>query len=206
MSPTFALLVPVKTLALAKSRLDVGGRVGREQLMRAFVLDAVTAAAKAASVGRVYVVSDEPGFEVCGAVRLPDEGGGDLNRALNHAFRRVRLLDPGLAVAAMCADLPCLVAAELDAALAASRGPRWFVADADGSGTTLLAAERGVDLDPRFGPGSARRHQDSGAAPLAEDLCTLRMDVDTEADLTRATGLGVGPHTAGLLDAPPVPG
>lgn len=206
MSSTFALLVPVKTLTLAKSRLAVRGRVGREQLMRAFALDAVTAAAKAASVGRVYVVTDEPGFEVCGAVRLPDEGAGDLNRALHRASLRVRRLHPRFEVAAMCADLPCLVAAELDAALAADPCPRRFVADADGSGTTLLAAGSGVDLDPRFGPGSARRHEDSGAAPLLDDLPTLRMDVDTELDLTRATELGVGPHTAELLGVPPVHG
>lgn len=205
MSSTFALLVPVKTLTLAKSRLDVTGPAGREPLMRAFALDAVTAASQASSVGRVYVVTEEPGFGVRGAVRLPDEGDGDLNRALHHASLRLRRLDPTLRVAAMCADLPCLVAAQLDAALGAGTDGRWFVADADGTGTTLLAAGRGVDLDPRFGPGSARLHEDSGATPVLADLPTLRMDVDTEADLKRATGLGVGPHTAELLDAHPAP-
>lgn len=203
MSQTFALLVPVKTLTLAKSRLDVTGRAGREPMMRAFALDAITAASRAASVDRVYVVTDEPGFEVGGAACLPDEGDGDLNAALHHASLRVRLLAPTLGVAAMCADLPCLVAGELDAALGVGKGPRWFVADADGSGTTLLAAGPGVNLDPHFGAGSARRHEDSGAVPVRADLPTLRMDVDTEADLARATRLGVGPHTADLLDAHP---
>ena len=201
MSPTFALLVPVKTLALAKSRLEAARPEQREPLMRAFALDAITAASMSAQVTQVYVVTDEPGFEVGGALRLPDEGDGDLNRALHSAALRVRLLDPTTAVAAMCADLPCLVPEDLDAALAAGLAPRWFVADASGSGTTLLAAGPGVDLDPHFGSASARRHEESGARPVSADLPTLRMDVDTEADLRAADRLGLGPHTTRALDA-----
>lgn len=199
MPHSFALLVPVKTLTLAKSRLVTTAPAGREPLMRAFALDAIAAAAAAPAVARVYVVTDEPGFEAGGAVRLPDEGDGDLNRALRQASVRVRLLDPTLGVAAMCADLPCLVPADLEAALAAGLGPRWYVADAPGSGTTLLAAAPGVDLDPHFGRDSAQRHEDSGAAPVRAELASLRMDVDTEADLDRATALGVGPSTRDLL-------
>ncbi len=127
--------------------------------MRAFARDTIAAASRATAVARVYVVTDEPGFEVDGAVRLPDEGDGDLNRALHQASVRARLLDPSMAVAAMCADLPCLDPDDLDAGLAAGLTPRWFVADASGSGTTLLAAGPGVDLDPHFGVGSARLHE-----------------------------------------------
>lgn len=200
MSHTFALLMPVKTLTMAKSRLDVPQPAQREPLMRAFALDAITAASQAHAVSQVYVVTDEPGFDVDGAVRLPDEGDGDLNRALHHASLRVRLLDPSMAVAAMCADLPCLDPDDLDAGLAAGMTPRWFVADAAGSGTTLLAAGPGVDLDPHFGPGSARRHEESGASPVRAALPTLRMDVDTETDLAAARQIGIGPHTAEALE------
>ena len=199
MSHSFALLVPVKTLTLAKSRLGTGRGDGREDLMRAFALDAIDAATRCASVSRVCAVTDEPGFDVGGAIRLPDEGDGDLNRALHHAALRVRLDDPTLAVAAMCADVPCLVPDDLGAALAAGLSPRWFVADAAGSGTTLLAAGPGVELDPHFGPGSARRHEESGATPVRVEVPTLRQDVDTEEDLARATALGVGRHTASAL-------
>ncbi len=199
MPPTFSLLVPVKMLALAKSRLEVAHLHEREPLMRAFALDVIAAAASAARVARVHVVTDEPGFELAGAVRLPDEGGGDLNSTLRHAALRVRLDDPTTAVAAICADLPCLLPADLDAALSTALHPRWFVADASGTGTTLLAAGPGVDLDPHFGAGSARRHEGSGAVPLRVDVPTLRLDVDTEADLQRARALGVGRHTAAAL-------
>jgi len=199
MSHSFALLVPVKTLTLAKSRLDVPRPDQREPLMRAFALDAIAAASRSPAVAQVYVVTDEAGFEVDDAIRLPDDGDGDLNRALHHASVRVRLLDPTLGVAAMCADLPALQTDDLDTALAAGMTPRWFVADASGRGTTLLAAGPGVDLDPHFGAGSAHRHQHSGASAVRAEIATLRMDVDTEADLAKARALGVGPHTSSAL-------
>ena len=193
-SQRFALLVPVKLLALAKSRLEVAGAAGREPMMRAFAGDALEAARLARRGARIYVVTDEPGFDE-GAVRLEDAGDGDLNRALVHAAREVRLREPDLGVAAMCADLPSLTAADLDAGLAAGLSPRWFVADADGTGTTLLVAGPGVGLEPHFGPGSARRHEESGAVPVRAEVATLRRDVDTSEDLADARALGVGRRT-----------
>jgi 2-phospho-L-lactate guanylyltransferase len=199
MSPTFALLLPVKTLTLAKSRLEVTRPGQREPLMRAFALDAIAAATRSRAVAQVYVVTDEAGFEVEGVTRLPDEGNGDLNSALHHAALRVRLLAPTSGIAAMCADLPSLLPEDLDTALAAGMTPRWFVADASGTGTTLLAAGAGVDLDPHFGPGSAHRHEESGASPVRADVPTLRMDVDTETDLEAARQVGFGPATTRAL-------
>jgi 2-phospho-L-lactate guanylyltransferase len=201
MPHTFALLVPVKPLTLAKSRLTTAQRDEREPLMRAFALDAIGAASRSVAVAQVYVVTEEPGFEVDGAIRLPDKGDGDLNRALHHASVQARLLDPSRGIAAMCADLPCLRADDLDGALAAGMSPRWFVADASGSGTTLLAAGPGMDLDPHFGAGSAQRHEESGATPVRAGLRTLRMDVDTEADLDAARQIGLGPHTKKALES-----
>ena len=192
MSQKFALLVPVKTLSLAKSRLE--SPAARASLMRAFALDAIGAALASPVVATVYVVTDEPGFED-GTTRLPDEGDGDLNRALLQAERRVRLLDPTAGVAAMCADLPSLLTADLTAALSAGLGDRWFVADAPGTGTTLLAAGPGVNLDPHFGVGSARRHEESGAIPVSAQVPTLRADVDLE----RARVLGLGVHSSAAL-------
>ena len=202
MSPTFSLLVPVKTLALAKSRLGDGdpadsGR--RPVLMRAFALDALEAARACRAVTRLYVVTDERGFDLDGVQVLPDEGAGDLNAVIRTAAVHARLRDPSNAVATMCADLPSLRSADLAGALTGSLSPRWFVADAAGTGTTLLAAGPGVDLDPHFGQGSARRHEDSGAARVRADLPSLRLDVDTDQDLSRAETVGVGVHTAAAL-------
>ena len=196
MSPTFALLVPVKTLALAKSRLERPATRGT--LMRAFALDAIAAAVASPAVEQVYVVTDEPGFDA-DATRLPDGGGGDLNEALRHAEQQVRLLHPDLGVAAMCADLPALATDDLTVALRAGTSPRWFVADAPGTGTTLLVARPGTHLEPRFGFASSRRHAESGAVPVRADVPTLRADVDTDADLEQARHLGLGAFTARAL-------
>ena len=195
MSEKFALLVPVKTLSRAKSRLVGTDADTRVALMRAFAMDAIDAAAQSAHVHTVHVVTDEPGFEADGVEVLPDEGDGDLNAALRNAAVRVRLADPGTSVAAMCADLPALRTPDLDAALTAGMSPRWFVADAGGTGTTLLAAGPGVDLDPHFGVDSARRHEESGAVAVRADVPSLRLDVDTDADLALAEQTGLGEHT-----------
>ena len=205
MSQKFALLVPIKSLERAKSRLGSPAVERRAELMRAFAQDALAAALQSEAVAQVYVVTDEPGFDVGGVRRLPDEGDGDLNRALVHAAVRARLESPNQGVAAICADLPSLVAAELTTALGSGLSPRWFVADTAGSGTTLLVAGPGVDLDPHFGPESSRRHQESGAVPVRAELPSLRRDVDTDDDLVEAIALGVGARTRAVLDTDSFP-
>ena len=92
----------------------------------------------------------------------------------------------------MVGDLPALRAADLLAALRqAPVAGRSFVRDADGSGTTLLAAGPRSRLGPLFGPDSARRHLASGAREL-DAAASLRCDVDSAADLRRCLELGVG--------------
>lgn len=197
MTPT-VLLVPVKAWPRAKTRLRVPG-LASPSLAAAFAGDALDAALAARSVCEVVVVTDAPDFRPGGATVLPDQGGGDLNAALRSAAEEVRRRRPDVALAAMCADLPCLRAEDLDAALRAAAGGRAFVADADGTGTTLLVGAAGGSLEPHFGPGSADRHRASGATEITAALVRLRRDVDTDADLAAALRLGVGPHTRSAL-------
>jgi 2-phospho-L-lactate guanylyltransferase len=196
-----ALLLPVKRPARAKSRLDIPDPALRATLVAAFARDVVEAALACPAVGSVYVVTDDPDLDLPGATRLPDEGDGDLNRALRRAADRVVRTDPGVTVAALCADVPCLQPDDLADALGAPPGPRWFVGDAAGTGTTLLAAAGGEPLDPHFGIDSAAAHTASGAVALTAPLPTLRLDVDTLADLAQARALGLGRHTAGVVSA-----
>jgi 2-phospho-L-lactate guanylyltransferase len=204
MATPFALIVPVKAWDRAKTRLaSRSGPLPARELALAFAYDAVAAARRSPVVVRVYVVSDQPGLAMPEVTVLPDEGAGDLNAALRAAAVRVGAHHPGLGVAAMCADLPCLRTDDVTSALTGSAG-RWFVADAQGTGTTLLAAAPGEELDPRFGAGSADRHRRSGATPLDGPLASLRLDVDTAEDLARAAELGPGPRTAALLEQNPV--
>lgn len=196
----FALLVPVKTLVNAKSRLRGFEDKVRRDLVRAFALDVVTAAMQSPLISGVHVVTDEAGFadaaREAGCNVLPDRGDGDLNAALRAALEEV---PPG-PVAALLGDLPCLIADDLSQALASASGAG-FVADAAGTGTTLLAASDHASFDPRFGPDSRAAHRAGGVPEVSLGVPTLRQDVDTAEDLDLAILLGVGPHTHAVLVA-----
>jgi 2-phospho-L-lactate guanylyltransferase len=108
-------------------------------------------------------------------------------------------------VAALAADLPALRTGDLTAALTAAGPGRSFVADAAGTGTVLLAATSGVELEPCFGPGSAAAHAATGAVELTGDWPSLRRDVDTGAELAAAVVLGLGPRTGAVAAHVAVP-
>lgn len=193
----WGVVLPLKLLAQAKTRLGAYGEVGRAELALAFASDVVEAVLACPVVHRVLVVTDDPhAAEVLarpGAQVVPDRPAGGLNGALEHGEVLLRRWNPALGIAALAADLPALRPDDLAAALAAVR-VRGFVPDTAGLGTTMLAAA-GAPLAPAFGPGSGARHRASGADELrAPDA--LRRDVDTPADLQEALRLGVGPCTA----------
>jgi 2-phospho-L-lactate guanylyltransferase len=206
MPARWCLVVPVKGLALAKSRLaELAGR-HRAALALAFAADTVKAALESPPVASVYVVTDDPLARATlgrlGADVLFDEPDAGLNPALAYGGKVAAERRPGLGIGALAADLPALRPAELSRALAlASDHPSAVVADAAGSGTTLYAARVGTAFRPAYGAGSLRRHL-AGGAQLLEDagLTSLRRDVDTPADLTDALRLGVGPHTAAAVE------
>jgi 2-phospho-L-lactate guanylyltransferase len=197
---SWSVVVPAKRLASAKTRLRplTGGGPAHSDLVLALLADTVTAALACSAVGEVVVVTDEPAaralVEGLGARTVADEPDEGLNPALEHGARNAR----SARVAALSSDLPALRPEELAAALTAAGGqPRAFVADAHGTGTTLLTAA-GAALRPLFGPGSARAHADDGAVPLSGHWPGLLQDVDTEADLRAALALGAGARTSAL--------
>ncbi|WP_338673157.1 2-phospho-L-lactate guanylyltransferase [Streptomyces sp. SCSIO 30461] len=205
----WSLVVPLKPLALAKSRLaEAVGAMLRPRLALAFAQDTVAAALACPAVADVAVVTDDPlaaaELSAIGARIVPDTPAAGLNAALAHGADVVRAGRPGAPVAALNADLPALRAAELALVLAAgAQFPRAFLPDSAGIGTTFLAAGAGWELRPAFGGPSRNRHLRSGAveiAPAGTD--SVRRDVDTADDLLAALTLGVGPrttaHCAGL--------
>jgi 2-phospho-L-lactate guanylyltransferase len=199
--PGWGVVVPVKRLAEAKTRLRAGGAgVPHERLVLALALDTVRAVLACPVVVEALVVTDDAAaagrLRALGARVVPDTPAAGLNAALTYGAGLVAAPDRWVAV--LAADLPALRPAELADALRATvrGGRRGFVPDAAGSGTTLLAAPPGVAVDPRFGPESAARHLASGARRLDGDWPSLRRDVDTAADLAEADRLGLGPHTA----------
>ncbi|MDQ2586208.1 2-phospho-L-lactate guanylyltransferase [Saccharothrix yanglingensis] len=189
------LVVPVKTLDRAKSRL-VG--LDRPALALAFALDTVTAALPA--VRRVVVVtSDRAVAAELRALGVESIAGPEgLNESLRFGWGVLRARDASSVVGALQADLPALRTAELAAALAAATG-RSFVPDRQGTGTTVLLSAPGGALDPSFGAGSAAAHAASGAAALIGPWPSLRHDVDTAEDLGSAAALGLGARTAAVL-------
>jgi 2-phospho-L-lactate/phosphoenolpyruvate guanylyltransferase len=214
--PPVDLVVPVKALPQAKTRLrgaadgGVGEPAAHARLALALAHDTVTAVLACPAVRRLLVVSTDPvvaaELAAVGVEVVPDGPVAGLNAAYRRGAAVLRERDPDAVVGALQADLPALRADELCAALAAAHvlfadrsTGRAFVADAEGTGTTLLLAAPGTPLDPRFGAGSAARHAGSGAVELAGDWPGLRRDVDTSDDLGEAVGLGLGPHTRGVL-------
>lgn len=195
-------MVPLKPLAVAKSRLATAVGAARPGLALAFAQDTVAGALACTAVADVVVVTDDAaaGAELArlGARIVADAPGAGLNAALAHGARVVRAGRPGAAVAAMNADLPALRPPELLRVLdTAAAFPRAFLADAAGIGTTLLSAAPAVELAPSFGGPSRARHSASGAVEIAlEGVDSVRRDVDTAADLRTALALGVGLHTA----------
>ncbi len=201
------LIVPMKRPAEGKSRLR--GAVVPErhpELVLALAYDTLSAATSADGVRRVLVVAADPasvadltelGVEI---VTEPSRGG--LNAALRYGEELLRRDTPSGLVGALQADLPALRTEDLTAALAEAAGHRAFVADRQGTGTTLLLAGAGRALAPRFGEGSARAHTASGATPLTLPADSLRADVDTADDLAHVRTLGAGKRTSTLLGTP----
>jgi 2-phospho-L-lactate guanylyltransferase len=201
---TWTVLMPVKVLAQAKSRLAGLAGPHRGELALALAGDTLTAVLACAEVARVIVITDDQvaaaALAGLGALVVPDEPRDGLNAALRHGAAHATARWPGSGTAALSADLPALRPAEIGQALrAASAWPTAFVADAAGDGTTLYTAAPGVAFEPAFGLASRSRHAAGGAAELDLDgIPGLRRDVDTPDDLRGATALGLGPRSAPL--------
>jgi 2-phospho-L-lactate/phosphoenolpyruvate guanylyltransferase len=140
---SWTVLLPVKVLARAKSRLAVLAGDRRRDLALALAADTVAAVTACPAVARVVVVTSDPVagplLSALGAVIVPDEPADlaaaltgldaarldtaglqeGLNAALRHGAAEAARRWPGGGLAALTADLPALRPAELAAALRA---------------------------------------------------------------------------------------
>lgn len=188
--------MPVKGLEDAKSRLSVGPR--RADWALAFAGDTVRAALDSPGIRDVIVITDDERVRTeLGAsglaIHYAADGGGGLNGCL------ARTADACAGpVVMMLGDLPSLTGSAVQAFLDfAEHNPVSFVADAHGTGTTMLAEH--PRITPRFGERSRAAHAAAGYAEFAGAPGRLRRDVDDDIDLWDAVRLGVGPATAALL-------
>ena len=177
------LLIPLKRLDDAKSRLAaVLSGAERSTLMQE-LLEGVLAAAEEADLGPITVVSAEPSLPD-GVARFDDRGLA-WNDALAAAMREV-VTEPVAAV--VSADLPRLTAEDIEALVAATPDRGLAIARALDGGTNAVSMRPPGVVMTHFGePQSAAVHaQATAAAGLAArliDVPGLAFDVDTPADL-----------------------
>jgi 2-phospho-L-lactate guanylyltransferase len=212
------VVVPVKDAAAGKTRL--AGALddrSRTALARAMALDTIAAAAACEAVGVVVVVTGDAVVtaEASGgrllangaAVRVipePSHAGArsGLDAAADAGVAHARTAAPAAPVAVLLGDLPALRPEDLGSALVAAEAhPRAMVADAPGTGTTLLTLAAATPLHSRFGAGSAAAHKGLGYVPLdIFEASTLHRDIDLPADLDALRSLEPGLHTKRLLE------
>ena len=115
-SPAWSVVVPVKRLDTAKTRLGEDHRPARSELALAFATDCLTALVAASRVARVVVVSSDPALrpvaDALGVTWLEEAGVDGLNSAAASALST--LDDP---VAVVVGDLPSLTSSAADLAL-----------------------------------------------------------------------------------------
>ena len=209
----WSLVIPVKVLAEAKSRLAILTGTYRAQLALAMAADTVAAALAAAPVAGVIAVTDDA---VVGAELSEPRGHRDRRRARGGPERgagvRRRLLRGPVAGAGprRHGGRPARAAARRAGARAGpGRGGRARRSSRTRRvpGPRCTRPGRAPAFAPAFGPGSRDRHRAAGARELAlAAFRGLRQDVDTPADLQLAAALGVGPRTAAVLAAGPACG
>jgi 2-phospho-L-lactate/phosphoenolpyruvate guanylyltransferase len=198
-----AIVIPVKRLDEAKSRLaGLLDEEHRRTLMRE-LLDRVAAAAREAACGRIWLATSDPSGPAIAAdlgVDVVSDGGLAWNQGLEHA--RQQLEPQPDAVLYLAGDLPLLTAEEVRE-LASAAPPRGVVIGrARDGGTNALLVSPADALTPRFGEhGSAAVHRYAALAAELQvvilDLPGVALDVDTPQDIADA-GLPVPGASTGV--------
>jgi 2-phospho-L-lactate/phosphoenolpyruvate guanylyltransferase len=179
------VLVPVKALDGAKSRL-AGALAPRERAeLMLDLLDGVVAAVREAGVERITLVTPEP-LALPGVGRF-DDRGLPWNEALLAAMREV-VEEPVATI--VSADLPLLRAEEVRALIEATPERGIAIARATDGGTNAVSMRPSAALLTCFGElRSSRRHAElaraAGLAHVIVDLPGLAFDLDTPEDLER---------------------
>ncbi len=186
-------VVPVKTLAVAKSRLQSAlSAAERAGLVESLLQGVLRALAESGVIAVTAVVSPDPRARTLavalGAVGLPDPGGG-LNAALE-AVRTWAVAQGATALLVLLGDLPLLAGRDI-AALAAL-----LAATPDDDPTAVLAPDR------RDGGTNAMLLRPPGALPFAFGLDSYHRHRAAAAAAGVAVRLYRAPGTAFDLDTP----
>jgi 2-phospho-L-lactate guanylyltransferase len=194
----FHMLLPVKTLANVKRRLESTLGALRADLTRAMLTDVLNAVGTSSWVADVLVVTaDTEVAELAmahGASVLREAGSQGLNRAVTSGFAALRQ-DGAMRTAIIPADIPLLTGVELDRVLqlmdrqrsAARRGVIGLCASRDGRGTNLMCLDHVSDYEFRYGRNSFQMHRETALAagyrPVSLSSQLIALDIDTRADI-----------------------
>ncbi len=208
-------ILPVKRFAQAKRRLEEALPSGaRRALAEAMFSDVLTALRRVSAIDEILVVSADPGAqriaEGYGARAIDDPAESGQDQAVLRGVGVAREL-AAAQVLCLAGDCPLLDPAELETLLGKPRTAARFavlVADRHGTGTNGLLLSPPDALEPRYGPGSFRRHlelaQAADVPTEVVEVASLALDVDTGDDLAAlqerlASRRGGAAHTRGML-------
>lgn len=175
-------VVPWKQGAETKSRLaDSLSSTKRQALACTMAAHVVGCLSGIEAIGSTFVLAPVS-LEDWPVQWLRDGGlglNGELDRIREHFDRRPLLV--------IHADLPALVAADVEALVAAAQeSGRAFAPDRHGRGTNAIALADCGSFTFAFGPGSLARHRAQFPGAAIVETGGLGFDLDTTADLQDA--------------------
>ncbi|MGW4341101.1 2-phospho-L-lactate guanylyltransferase [Rhodococcus koreensis] len=201
----YAVVVPIRSLTTAKSRLRTQSDTMRSDLALAFFLDTIAALERSREVDRIVVVSRDTDIHRCVRSRwdVVEDGETGLPAAVDRGIERLRRVRHSGPVAVVLPDLPFATTDAFDLLLSSARKHRRaFLTDDAGTGTTCVAAATVGAVVHRFGSNSAHAHADADLVALDVPVPELRVDVDVFGDLydQRSLGLTLGEETTEVLN------
>lgn len=207
-------LVPLKDLVQAKTRLSgLLSPSERRALAQAMVEDVLAVLSVHPWISRVTLVSDDPGASLLAARYRIDYwsekslGCRGLNAVVACASQRL-LAESGEPLLVLHGDLPLLTATDISTVIQRQRdlGGLVIAPDLQGSGTNLLAFDRGCMPRFCFGADSCARHRRAAQADSLETGLVNRPGIATDVDevqdlavLVDTLGVDSTGETAALL-------
>lgn len=209
MSRDTAVVIAVRDVSSAKSRLSEQLNSGARQSLVIAMLDDLLAALRGTHEGPILVVSPDAAYRQVAAnhdaAMVADPGDG-LNAAFRAALDEAERLNAGAALL-LPGDLPHVTAEDLASVLEVTSEPGVLLVPANDGGTIALGLHPLDVIAPQFGERSAERHRtaaaEAGAALVELSPPSMRNDIDTLADLDRVSS-HLGEATTALLEHLPL--
>jgi 2-phospho-L-lactate guanylyltransferase len=192
---TADVVVPVKNLLLAKSRLStLLGPKERIGLVEAMLRDVLSALSRARLVETTSVITPDRTlgrlFESPNIHILNDPPGASLNEAIDAVTHRSSKTKPGTALLVIPVDVPLVKSSTIDSMISESQnhnGPCVVAVESRDQGTNALLRRPPDSIKTRFGPGSFGVHMAEAARNGVEFVrfrsADLELDIDTSYDL-----------------------